>query len=179
VTTCGGLEAADRTGNLRAIVEALRFNPAEDESSNMWSTLARPSIGSCVGSGEGRGEVRRAHRHDPVRGPSSGFDDSLVTNEFLAIIDERNRKIVILLNCGFTKAAETAEALGCAHRSAVFKRLTTIRATAGKFFDAQHPPSDQDLTGKGENGSKPRGNPGSGAGRGVLHPLNRAGRRDL
>jgi hypothetical protein len=130
------LEAADRTGNLRAILDAVRSNRVEEDFSNKWSN-AREDFERKLYRKRAKIAVKFVELTDtiPVQGASSDFDGALVTNEFLAILDERNRQIVILLNSGFTKATEIAEALGYANHSAVSKRLEKIRAAAERFFD--------------------------------------------
>lgn len=40
--------------------------------------------------------------------PCPRRDGSLVANEFLAIVDDRSRQMVVLLKSGFTKATEIA-----------------------------------------------------------------------
>jgi hypothetical protein len=60
---------------------------------------------------------------------------TLVTNDFLATLDTRNRQIVVLLNSGITSRTEIAERLGYANHSAVSKRLTQIRQAAERYFD--------------------------------------------
>jgi len=70
----------------------------------------------------------------PVQSAESEVVGDLVTNDFLAMLDVRNRQIVVLLNSGATRT-EIAEILGYANHSAISKRLSQIRATAEAFFD--------------------------------------------
>jgi argonaute-like protein implicated in RNA metabolism and viral defense len=58
-----------------------------------------------------------------------------VTNDFLALLDTKNRQIVVLLNSGMTSKTEIAKVLGYANHSGVSKRLTQIRKTAETFFN--------------------------------------------
>ena len=70
-----------------------------------------------------------------MEGPESEIVGSLVTNDFLATLDTRNRQIVVLLNSGMTSRTEIAERLGYANHSAVSKRLAQIRKAAESYFD--------------------------------------------
>ena len=58
----------------------------------------------------------------------------IVTNDFLAILNARNKEIVVLLNSGVTSRTEIAQILGYANHSAVSKRLDRIRQQAVDFF---------------------------------------------
>ncbi len=61
---------------------------------------------------------------------------SLVTNDFLALLDKKQRRIVVLLSSGF-RQHEIAEQLGYANHSPVAKRLAHIRRLAAAFFDLE------------------------------------------
>ena len=50
----------------------------------------------------------------------------LVTSDFLAMLDARNRQIVVLLQSGMTSKTEIADVLGYANHSAISKRLVQI-----------------------------------------------------
>lgn len=71
----------------------------------------------------------------PVQGPESEVLGNLVTNDFLALLDTVNKKIVVLLNSGITSKTEIALRLGYANHSAVSKRLAQIRKDAQDYFD--------------------------------------------
>ncbi len=71
----------------------------------------------------------------PVQGPETEVLGTLVTSDFMALLNERDREVVVLLSSGFTKLTEIAEVLGYANHSAVSKRLTRIRKQAQAFFD--------------------------------------------
>ena len=70
----------------------------------------------------------------PVQGESEAIGN-LVTNDFMAMLDARNRQIVVLLNSGVTSRTEIADILGYANHSAVSKRFSNSRAAAAGFFD--------------------------------------------
>jgi hypothetical protein len=55
--------------------------------------------------------------------------------DFLALLDERDRQVVVVLHSGQTKLTDVATILGYANHSAVSKRLKRIREQAKRFFD--------------------------------------------
>ncbi|WP_430648090.1 hypothetical protein [Agromyces sp. GXS1127] len=129
------VEAADETGRLRGILDAVRSNRVEDDFSDHWS-FAREDFERKLYRKRSKTQVRFVELTDtiPVQGPESDILGSLITNDFLAILDERNRQIVVLLNSGYTKKAEIAEILGYANHTPVSKRLAQIRKAASDFF---------------------------------------------
>jgi hypothetical protein len=131
------VEAADRTGRLRGILDAVRSNRAEDDFSPYWSN-ARVDFERKLHGTRRKVSVRFIEVPDttPVQGPESEVLGNLVTNDFLTLLDVPNRKIVVLLNSGVTSRTEIASILGYANHSAVSKRLATIRQAAKTFFDA-------------------------------------------
>jgi hypothetical protein len=122
-------------GQLHAILDAVRPTRLQEDFSDKWSNV-REEFGRKLYWKRPNIAVKFVELTDtiPVQGLSSDPDGSRVTNEFLAILDERSRQLVILLNSGYTKATELAEVLGYANHSAVSKRLATIRAAAEDFF---------------------------------------------
>lgn len=129
------VEAADGTGRLRGILDAVRSNRVEDDFSSTWS-FAREDFERKLYRKRSKTRVRFVELTDtiPVQAPESDILGSLVTNDFLAVLDHRNRQIVVLLNSGYTTKTEIAEILGFANHSPVSKRLAQIRKTANDFF---------------------------------------------
>lgn len=128
-------EAADRDGRLRGILEAVRANRVEDDFSSTWS-FAREDFERKLYRKRSKVKVRFVELTDtiPVQGPQSDIDGALVTNDFLSLLDRRNREIVVLLSSGYS-TSEVARQLGYANHSPVSKRLTQIRREAAKYFD--------------------------------------------
>lgn len=129
------IEAADQTGRLRGILDAVRSNRVEDDFSEQWS-FAREDFERKLFKKRSRTSVRFVELTDtiPVQGPESDIVNQMVTNDFLALLDDKNRQIVVLLNSGVTKKVEIAKALGYANHSAVSKRLAQIRKAAAEYF---------------------------------------------
>lgn len=130
------VEAADQTGQLRGILDAVRSHRIEDDFSHHWS-YAREDFERKLHGRRRRVKVAFVELPDtvPVQGPESEVLGSLVTNDFLALLDTRNRQIVVLLASGVTSKTEIANILGYANHSAVSKRLTLIRRAAQEYFD--------------------------------------------
>jgi len=70
----------------------------------------------------------------PVQGPETEILGNLVFADFLALLDERERQVVVLLHSGITKVGEVATALGYKNHSPISKRLTHIHRKAERFF---------------------------------------------
>lgn len=129
--------AADRTGQLRGILDAVRSNRVEDDFSPHWS-YAREDFERKLHGKRRKVSVRFVELTDtiPVQSRESEVLGNLVTNDFLALLDTPNRQIVVLLSSGVTSRTEIAEILGYANHSAVSKRLAHIRRAAQAHFDA-------------------------------------------
>jgi hypothetical protein len=55
----------------------------------------------------------------PVHGPESEVHDGLFTEDLLALLDVRERQIVVLIRSGMTKVGEISKFLGYANQSCV------------------------------------------------------------
>lgn len=130
------VEAADGTGQLRDILDAVRSNRVEDDFSSVWS-YEREDFERKLHGKRRKVGVRFVELPGtvPVQSPESEVIGNLVTNDFLALLDTRNRQIVVLLNSGVTSKTQIAKILGYANHSGVSKRLAQIRKAAAVFFD--------------------------------------------
>jgi hypothetical protein len=130
------VEAADASGQLRAILDAVRSNRAVDDFSGYWSP-AREDFERKLHHKRAEVSVRFVELTEtiPVQGPESEVVGRLLTNDFLALLSKKNRQIVVLLNSGVTRQSEIASILGYANHSAVSKRLAQIRTAAAAYFD--------------------------------------------
>lgn len=132
------IEAADRTGQLHSIVDAVRSNRVVDDFSPRWS-YAREDFERKLYRKRDKIAVRFVELTDtiPVQGPESEVVGNMVTNDFMATLDPRNRQIVVLLSSGVTSRTEIAERLGYANHSAVSKRLGQIQKVAEDHFGSR------------------------------------------
>lgn len=128
------VEAADATGRLRGILDAVRAHRVVEDFSPFWSH-AREDLERKLYHKRNKVSVRFVELTDtiPVQSPESEVLGNLVTSDFLALLDEKQRQIVILLSSGY-RQHEIAEQLGYANHSPVSKRLEKIRQQAANFF---------------------------------------------
>jgi DNA-directed RNA polymerase specialized sigma24 family protein len=129
------IEAADRHGNLRAILDAVRSNRVEEDFSDHWTT-AREDFERKLYHKRLKIKVRFVEMTDavPVQGPETEIVDRMVFGDFLALLNERDREVVVLLSRGVTKLTEIAQIMGYSNHSPVSKRLERIRREAAQFF---------------------------------------------
>lgn len=129
------VDDADRAGKLRGILEAVRSNRVEDDFSPYWS-FAREDFERKLYRKRGRSRVSFVELDDtiPVHGPDSQVDEHLFWEDFLALLDVRERHIVVCLRSGYTQA-EIAKALNYETHSPVSKALARIRRKAQRLLD--------------------------------------------
>lgn len=128
------VEAADSTGHLRGILDAVRSHRVADDFSAQWSN-AREDFERKRYRKRNKVRVRFVELTDtiPIQGPESEVGGRLVTSDFLALLDSQQREIVVLLSSGY-RQHEIAERLGYANHSPISKKLAQIRRQAEQFF---------------------------------------------
>lgn len=131
------VEAADSTGRLRDILDAVRSHRTADDFSAQWSN-AREDFERKLYRKRNKVRVRFVELTDtiPVQSPESEVLGKLVTSDFLALLDSQQREIVVLLSSGY-RQHEIAEQLGYANHSPISKKLARIRRQAEKYFDLE------------------------------------------
>lgn len=129
------MEQADTDGRLRGILDAVRSHRVEDDFSDHWS-YAREDFERKLYRKRSKIKVRFVELTDtiPVQGPETQVEDGLVLADFLALLDERERQVVVLLHSGVTKIGEVASILGYKNHSPISKRLARIRTKAAEYF---------------------------------------------
>jgi DNA-directed RNA polymerase specialized sigma24 family protein len=130
------VEAADAGGRLRGILDAVRSNRVEDDFSDRWS-FAREDFERKLYHKRNKVRVRFVELTDtiPVQGPETEVEGNLAVSDFLALLDQRERQVVVLLRSGYTKLGEVASVLGYKNHSAVSKYLARVRQKAAEHFD--------------------------------------------
>ena len=130
-------DVADAGGRLRGILEAVRANRVEDDFSPRW-TGAREDFERKLYRKRSVNKVRFVELDvaslPPVHGPETEVVGQVLCGDFMALLDERERTIVVLLVSGATKLTGIAETMGYRNHSAVSKRLDKIRRKAEQFF---------------------------------------------
>ncbi|SNT60278.1 hypothetical protein SAMN05216276_10775 [Streptosporangium subroseum] len=132
------IEHADANGRLRGILDAVRSNRVEDDFSEHWS-YAREDFERKLYSKRSKVKVRFVELTDtiPVQGPETEVVADLVYADFLALLDPRERQVVVLLRSGFTRLNEIASLMGYKNHSPISKRLVQIRKKAAAHFGEQ------------------------------------------
>jgi hypothetical protein len=130
------VEQADQTGRLRAIMDAVKSHRVEDDFSAKWS-YAREDFERKLHRKRNKISVRFVELPDtiPVQSPETEVEGKLVTADFMALLNAREREIVVLLNSGFTNLTDIAQELGYANHSPISKKLAKIRKRAEQFFE--------------------------------------------
>lgn len=131
------IEAADSTGRLRDILDAVQSHRVADDFSTQWSN-AREDFERKLYRKRNKVRVRFVELTDtiPVQSPESEVLGKLVTSDFLALLDNQQREIVVLLSSGY-RQHEIAEQLGYANHSPISKKLAHIRHQAEMYFDLE------------------------------------------
>lgn len=129
------IDAADGTGNLRGIVDAVRSHRIQDDFSNHW-TYAKEDFERKLHRKRSKVKVTFVELKDgpPDHSPETEVIGDIVCNDFLALLDPQDRRIVVLLSSGVTKLTDVAATLGYANHSPVSKRLAKIRKLADRHL---------------------------------------------
>jgi hypothetical protein len=130
------VELADREGKLRSLIDAIRSNRVEDDFSECWS-FVKEDFERKIHKKRNKISVKFVELNDtvPVHGPESEILEDLLWEDFMALLDAKERKIVVCLRNGPTKMAKISERLGYANHSPVSKALARIRGKAKEYFD--------------------------------------------
>jgi hypothetical protein len=130
------VEDADPDGRLRAVIDMIRSNRVHDDFSPYWSR-DREDFERKINHSRAKVKVSFVELRDtiPVQAPYTDVEDDIVFGDFMALLDRKERRIVVLLKSGYTKVGEIASMLGYANHSPVSKRLARIRSKARQFFD--------------------------------------------
>lgn len=127
---------ADRSGKLRGIIEAIRSNRVEEDFSDRWSN-AKEDFERKVFHKRSKISVKFVELDEtiPVHGPESEVHDRLIWEDFLGILDAKEKQITVLLRNGHTRLGDIAKEIGYANHSPVSKALSRIRRKALKFLE--------------------------------------------
>lgn len=132
------VELADCRGKLRGIVDAVRSHRVEDDFSSKWSHAKEDFERKLYRK---RSKVRvsfvELDERIPVYGPDSEveFDRRIFWEDFLALLDAKERHVIVLLRSGHTQS-EIASALGYESHSPVSKALSRICRKAERLLDS-------------------------------------------
>jgi hypothetical protein len=131
------VEAADFGGRLRTLIDAVRSHRIQDDFSDRWS-WAKEDFERKLYSKRSRCRVTLVELGDtpPVHGPDKECDPvtNLLLDDLLALVEPKDRHVVLFLRHGVTRVSEIAAALGYANHSAVSKKLSRIREHARRLL---------------------------------------------
>jgi len=129
------VEAADAGGRLRGLIEAIRSNRLQDDFSDRWS-YAKEDFERRLYKKRSKCKVTFVELDEtvPVHGPTVEYEANLVWDDLLAIADQAERSILVLLRAGETRLGDIASLLGYKNHSPVSKKLTAIRRKAERLF---------------------------------------------
>lgn len=124
------VDEADQGGRLRGLIDAIRSHRVEDDFSSRWS-FAREDFERKLHHKRMKTRVRFVELADtiPVHGPDSEVHENLLWEDFFAVLDAKEREIVVCLRNGHT-VGDIAADFGYANHSPVSKRLSAIRRKA-------------------------------------------------
>lgn len=127
---------ADKKGKLREIIDAIRANRIEDDFSSRW-TYEREDFERKLYKKRSKTKVSFVQLDDtiPVHAPSSELDDDLLWEDFISILDKKEKRVVVCLRNGITKVGEIGKLLGYASHSPVSKTLARIRRKAKQYLE--------------------------------------------
>lgn len=130
------VEAADRNQKLRKIIEAVRSHRGEDDFSSCWS-YAKEDFERKVYKKRSKVKVTFIELDDtiPVHGPESEIIENLLWEDFIGLLDQKERRITVLLRSGVTRLTEISRMLGYANHSPISKALARIRQKALDFLE--------------------------------------------
>ena len=131
------VEAADRHGRLRAVIDAVLSNRIQDDFSDCWS-YDREDFERKFYHKRSKVKVAFVEIPDtvPVHGPDSECAENLLWEDFITLLDKKEHRIVVCLRKGITGVGEIGRELGYANHSPVSKALKKIRIKAQQYFES-------------------------------------------
>lgn len=130
------VELADAGGRLRGIFEALESHRVVDDFTDRWS-VAKAEFERKLYRKRSKTKVTFVELKDtvPIHAPQADTDREFFWQDLLAVVNRKERQILVLLRGGHTQA-EIAESLGYAGHSPVSKALARILERAQKLLDS-------------------------------------------
>lgn len=125
---------ADGGGRLRSIIDAIESHRIEDDFSDKWSTQ---KIDFERKFHKSRVKVNFVELRDaaPIHGPWSELHENRLWSDLAAIVNPRDRRVIVLLREGITAVGEISEKLGYKNHSPVSKALSRIKAKVSEVLE--------------------------------------------
>jgi hypothetical protein len=130
------VEKADEKGRLREIIDAVKSHRIHDDFSDIWS-YEREDFERKLYKKRNKYKVSFVELNEtiPIQGPNSEVVDELVWEDFLALLDQKEKQITICIKNGYTNLSELGKDLGYANHSPVSKSLKRIRQKLLKYLE--------------------------------------------
>jgi len=130
------VETADNEGRLREIIDSVRSNRVQDDFSSIWS-YEKEDFERKIFKKRNKYKVAFVEIKNaiPIQGPNSEVINNLVWEDFITMLDEKEKQIVICIQNGYSKLIEISEVLGYANHSPVSKSLKKIRQKIERYIE--------------------------------------------
>lgn len=130
------VEIADEHGQLRGIIDAVRSNRVKDDFSNLWS-YAKEDFERKLYRKRTKTRVTFVELDEakPVHAPTAEIHEKLLWEDFMVLLNAKERQIVVCLKNGLTRVSDISKELGYANHSPVSKSLKQIRRKAEKYLE--------------------------------------------
>jgi len=130
------VEVADKHGQLRQIIDAVNSGRVADDFSDRWSHAKEDFERKLYHK---RAKVRvsfvQLDEATAVHAPTSELHENLIWEDLFAVVNVKERQIVVCLKNGLTRATEISKRLGYANHSPISKALKRIRQKVKKYLD--------------------------------------------
>lgn len=125
------VDLADERGKLRAILDAIRSHRVVDDFSSRWS-YAKEDFERRLYRKRAKTRVTFVELDEtiPCHGPEAEVEADLLWEDFFAVLNAKERQIVVCLRSGVTQVGDIAKEIGYANHSPVSKKLAAIRRKA-------------------------------------------------
>ncbi|PUV21543.1 hypothetical protein [Sphingobacterium athyrii] len=122
---------ANKDGQLSNIIDAIKSNRVSDDFSELWSR-EKEDFERKIYSKRSKIKVSFVEIDNaiPVHGPTSEVHEDLIWEDFIALLNPKEKQIVICLKNGITKLSDIGQYLGYANHSPISKAMTAIRKKA-------------------------------------------------
>ena len=131
------IEMADSRGRLRGLLDAVRSNRVEEDFSKRWSNAREDFERKLY---KKRSKVRvtfvEIDETPAVFAPDAEVDaeQRLLWQNLFAVLNPKERHVIVCLRNGATSKTEIAQELGYANHSSISKALAQIRRKAQKLL---------------------------------------------
>ncbi|GKS12942.1 hypothetical protein YDYSY3_39420 [Paenibacillus chitinolyticus] len=121
------VQRADSQGKLRSLIDSIKTNRVEEDFSNKWS-FEREDFERRLYKKRSKFKVKFVELNEtiPVIGPYSEIDNRLFWQDFMTILDPKEKQIVVMLRNGTTNLTDIGRHLGYANHSPISKALRKI-----------------------------------------------------